>query len=95
MRLAAWLFIIAVALLDVSLTWEHLAAFDLYEANPIAVWLFHKGGFWLLLAYRAAWIGFAYWASTRPGNWAAIVLPVWFTTHAALLLLLVFVLLRD
>jgi hypothetical protein len=84
MRALLWLFIVAVAALDVGFT----AYCRECELNPVARGLLATGGMCAVVVYRGLWIGLAIIASRTRTKLSAFVLPVWVGAHAILLVTL-------
>jgi hypothetical protein len=84
MRAFLWLFIVAVATLDVGFT----AYCRECELNPVARGLLTIGGMSAVVVYRGLWIGLAVLASRTRTRLSAFVLPVWVGAHGILLVTL-------
>jgi hypothetical protein len=84
MRVFFWLFIVAVAALDVAFT----AYCRECELNPVARGLLTIGGIPTIVVYRGLWIGLAVLASRTRTKLSPLVLPVWVGAHGILLVTL-------
>jgi hypothetical protein len=55
----AWIFVLAVAVYDAFFAWHHRFTFELWELNPVAVWVAHLYGLRVVILAKFLVLTFA------------------------------------
>jgi hypothetical protein len=84
LRSLCWLFIFAVALLDIGFAIRFRESFHDWELNPVGRWVFASWGIWGLSAFRVAATTFAWRIAYTRARGRHLVTGVWLTAHVVL-----------